>query len=190
MEQSDYSVALFQIKQPAAAGQEFIADFTRLAEISAYLQITNACDITLKITSGMATGEPQELYSEVFTVEPTEGGWVTFTPSEPVALSANQKYEFTLSSTDSVILFGKNGLTETEAAGCCALNGENGWVRFTDYQSAFRVVGSPPGEYEELIQSIDALPEMITDCRSASGRVAHGAVRRLVSGGSADGNQL
>ena len=96
MEQSDYSVALFQIKQPAAAGQEFIADFTRLAEISAYLQITNACDITLKITSGMATGEPQELYSEVFTVEPTKGGWVTFTPSEPVALSANQKYEFTL----------------------------------------------------------------------------------------------
>ena len=53
-------------------------------------------------------------------------------------------------------------MTETEAAGCCALNGENGWVRFTDYQSAFRVVGSPPGEYEELIQSIDALPEWIT----------------------------
>ena len=159
--QSDYSTALFQIKQPSAAGQEFIPDFANLTKVSAYLQVESNCDITLKITSDITTAEPQELYTETFSVEAMTG-WASFLLTSPVLLNENQRYEFTLSSTDGVVMFGKGGTSEGDAAGCCALNGENGWNRFTDYQTAFQVEGTEIEEYQKLIRKIIALPQEIS----------------------------
>ena len=162
--QNDSSTPLFAIKPDVPAGQEFVPDFANLTKVRMYLQADEACDITLKIYSGLNTDSEKELYSETYAVA-SKTDWFDFVLAKPLLLNENQKYEIVLTASIKAVIFGASGTTET--AGCCAINGENGWQRFTNYQTAFQTEGVPLEEYQRLIRRIDRLPAPITlECES------------------------
>lgn len=138
---SHVGTPLYLISGEHVAGQEFVAGFSKLAGVRVYLENTVANNrITVSIYEGSAANNGTLVYQEDLSLKTTGTDWVTLTFSQPVTITPDAVYSFTL-NTESRAVWSGTAIDNT--AVCKSLNYDQaaygGWVREA-YATGFEVL--------------------------------------------------